>query len=174
MNVFLVIIIIVVMIFLFLTTSYFRKNIDSSVAKGLQVNIPKDKRPYFGIHHFDSGWSVAKKSPRNFIAFIVLSPVIFASWLLWKLFGRELPEDFEKTFPPPHPGGRPSGSGGYEADEKAKQLILGDGLEFEEVFEKLRDEYYTADQWEALHDDYQKKKAFDVWKRRIKRTLTKN
>lgn len=167
-----IILVIVVLVLFFLTTPYFKKNIDSSVAKGLQVNIPKDKRPYFGIHYFDSGWNVAKQSPRNFIGFVILSPVIFASWLLWKLFGRELPEDFEKTFPPRHPGGRPSGSGNYDADEKAKEMILRDGLGFEEVFEKLRDEYYSPEQWENLNDEYEKEKAFGVWKRRIKRTLT--
>lgn len=150
-----------------------KKEIDQTTAKNLQIYTSPNKRPYFSIHYFSSGWDQAKKSLPQFILFVILSPLIFLAWLTWVLFGKDKPDDFERTYPPPHSGGRPKG-GAYEPDAEAVRMIFEDQLDFVSVFEKLRPQYFTEKEWDGLHDDYQRKKAFDVWKRRIKRRMENN
>ncbi|MDL1910144.1 hypothetical protein FBQ81_05530 [Chloroflexi bacterium CFX6] len=155
-----------------------RKEIDKITAHTLQTYAPRIKRPYFSIHSFSSGWE-AKKSPAQFIFYLIISPFIFFSWLAWRLFGKDKPDDFERTFPPRHPGGRDKGRRNKkfaDADDRLLSLMVEKRLDFEPAFWEMRKEY-----WEIAYPDqsYQNPAKLKTIERATKRRidnllLTKN
>jgi hypothetical protein len=154
--------IIIVVVLVYLTTSILfifalpsvKKNeIDKPIENTLTSYRPKEKRFYFGIHYFNSGWSEAKKSPQQFIRFVILSPLIFISWLLWLFFKRDIPPDFERSFPPPHPGGRTKGKRNKQfadLDDELIKLMVEKKIDFDPAFWELRHKY-----WEKAYPNQQ-------------------
>lgn len=157
-------------VLLLLTYPPTKKEIDKATAKGLQAYAPRTKRPYFSIHYFSSGWDQAKKSLPQFILFVILSPLIFLSWLLWLIFGKEKPKDFKRVYPP---GGRPTGTTTYPQDDKALQMILDDEKSPKEVFEIMRPAYFSDEIWDDL-DSIGKRQAYDAFRNRIADRMEKN
>jgi hypothetical protein len=157
----------ILFIFAFPTT---KKPVDSSIAKGLKVSAPPKKRGYFGIDYFSSGWDEAKQSPKKFILFIILSPLIFISWLLWIFFRREIPRDFKRVFPSPHGGGRPTGKKTYPQDEKALRMVLEEGMTIRQVWGIMRPEYYTDEYWSTL-DKIERERELDNFRKRIENAI---
>lgn len=164
-------ILIIVLIVFLLTSVLFlfalpttKKEMDKSIAK-FEVYRPREKRLYFGVHHFSSGWDAAKKTPGQFVVFVLLLPMIFISWLLWVLFGRGIPKDFERVFPRGS-GGRKKGSTVYPEDDKAFQMVQEGGMEMREVWRIMRPEYCPDDRWNTL-DKIQKDQEFNRFRKRI-------
>lgn len=147
-----------------------KKEIEKTTAKTLQAYAPRNKRPYFSIHYFSSGWDEAKKSLPQFILFVILSPLIFLSWVAWLIFGKDKPKDFKRVYPP---GGRPTGTTTYPQDDKALQMILEKGKSPKQVFEIMRPDYYPDEIWDDL-DPLGQRQAYDAFRNRIANRMENN
>ena len=148
-----------------------KRDFDKSISKGLGIFVPrKEKRPYFSVHHFTSGWDEAKKSLPQFILFVILSPLIFVSWLIWKIFGRDKPKDFKRVYPS---GGRPEGTRAYPQDDKAVKMVLESEMPPRVVFDVMRSEYFADEIWNAF-SKAEREQAFDSFRNRIADQMEKN
>ncbi len=155
-----------------------KNKIEEAFRNSVLIKIPPDGHFITGIDHFNTGWDSAKKSPAGFFVWLGMSPVIFIFWILSKLFKVEIPEDFIKYFPPPHPGGRPT----EKLDEEALKLFYS--LEsISKVWEVMKVEYIEQainkaqnpdNARENLYDAFEITRLYQNFEKRLKRKIRQN